>query len=53
MSELYEELYLHLFNAVTDSLEALSERNYGQAEALLKTAQQRAEERYMQGEAPT
>ena len=43
----YKKLYFHLFNAVTDALRALEQQNYGQAAALLATAQQEAEDMYM------
>ncbi len=45
---MYEKMYCHLFNAVTDALEALGQRNYGQAEELLKAAQQASEELYLE-----
>lgn len=45
--KVYEKMYYHLFNAVTDALEALASRNYGQAEELLKVAQQAGEEFYI------
>ena len=38
----------HLFNAMTDALEALAAHNYGQAETLLRQAQLWAEERYLE-----
>ncbi len=40
----YKQVYLHLFNAVTDAIAALQEQNYGQAQQLLIRAQQEAEE---------
>ena len=43
----YKKLYFHLFNAVTDALQAIEQQNYGQAAALLVTAQQETEEMYM------
>lgn len=46
----YKKLYFHLFNAVTDALQAIEQKNYGQAEALLTAAQRDAEEMYMDGE---
>lgn len=46
----YKKLYFHLFNAITDALQAIEQKNYGQAEALLTAAQQDAEEMYMDGE---
>lgn len=48
--KIYEEMYYHLFNAVTDALTSLAERNYGQAESLLKQAQQDVEEIYLNQE---
>lgn len=47
---MYQEMYTHLFNAVTDALAAMEARNYGQAEQLLRQAQLWTEERYLQGE---
>ena len=47
---MYQEMDLHVFNAITDALAALEEQNYGQAALLLRQAQQWAEERYLQGE---
>ena len=47
---MYLAMYLHLFNAVTDSLAAMEEQNCGQARALLIEAQQRCEEIYLDGE---
>ena len=43
----YKKLYFHLFNAVTDAIEAIERQNYGQAAALLIAAQQETEEMYM------
>ena len=43
----YKKMYLALFNAVTDALEALEETNYGQAKDLLRRAQQNTEEWYL------
>lgn len=39
----YQQMYLTLFNAVTDALTALEQRNLGQAAALLRAAQQETE----------
>lgn len=47
---MYKKMYLKLFNYVTDALEALEGRNYGQAEDLLKRGQQEAEELYLEGD---
>ena len=43
----YKKLYFHLFNAVTDALQAMEQQNYGQATQLLIAAQQETEEMYM------
>ena len=42
--ETYKVMYLQLFNAVTDSIEALAAQNFGQAKEILIKAQQDAEE---------
>ena len=44
----YQKLYLGLFNAVTNAIEALEKWNFGEAKQLLKEAQIRAEEQYME-----
>lgn len=49
----YQKLYTLMFNAATDALEELDELNIGQAKMLLKQAQIRAEELYLEeGEEP-
>lgn len=40
---IYREMYIHLFNAITEALEASNARNYGQAEEILIRARQEAE----------
>ena len=45
---MYQELYLHLFNAITDALSRLSAQDTEEAAAILRTAQQEAERRYME-----
>ena len=47
---MYEKMYFALFNAVTDALEAMEARNFGQAKDLFIAAQQRCEELYLDGE---
>lgn len=42
-----ETMYYHLFNAITDALEELAQRNYGRAAELLKAAQRDGEELYL------
>ena len=48
----YKKPYLPLFNAVTDALNALEDRNYGLAADFLRSAQREAEERFIQQEQP-
>ena len=43
----YKKLYFHLFNAVSDALQAIEQQNYWQASAILIAAQQETEEMYM------
>ena len=43
----YKKLYFHLFNAVTDALDAMEQQNFGTAKDLLIRAQQQAEEQYI------
>jgi hypothetical protein len=49
----YQMLYHKLFNACTNAISALEQQNFGQARALLITAQQEAEECYISQENPT
>ena len=44
---MYKKMYLHLFNAVTDSLEDMAHLNYGQAYERLCEAQVECENIYM------
>ena len=46
----YEKLYFQLFAAMADAVEAMEAANYGQAKEILISAQQRAEEQYMDAE---
>ena len=46
----YQKMYVQLFAAVTDALEAMSQQNYGQAADLLRKGQQTAEEIYVSSE---
>lgn len=48
---MYKKMYYQLFNAITDALDALAQKNYGQAEELLKAAQQASEEFYLEPKA--
>ena len=43
----YKRPYLALFNRLTDTLEALEEKDYGKAEFMVRLAQQEAEERFI------
>ena len=43
----YEKLYYLLFNAITDALEQMDAQNYGEAKKTLISAQQKAEEIYI------
>lgn len=43
----YKMLYLKLFNAITDALEAMESQNFGQAKELLRQSQIDAEEAYL------
>lgn len=52
-AHVYQKMYTYLFNAVTDSLEAMDAQNFGQARELLIEAQQRCEEIYMDAEEKT
>lgn len=48
--ENYQEMYFHLFNAVTDALEQLDQHNYGIAAEKLKAAQLQGEDSYIRAE---
>jgi len=45
---MYQKMYLHLFNAVTDALRALDEDRPEHAKVLLIEAQQAAESLYIE-----
>ena len=45
-----EALYHLLFNAITDALSAMEQWNYGTAKTILLSAQQRAENGYLERE---
>ena len=49
-AKLYKTMYLHLFNAATDALEALDAGAVGKAKRLLIRAQQACEEIYISDE---
>lgn len=46
----YKKMYLHLFNHVSDALEALEQQNFDQAKEILIAAQQQAEDEYVESE---
>ena len=48
----YQKLYTLLFNACTDAVEAIERMDFGTAKAILISAQQQAEERYIASEVP-
>lgn len=45
----YKKMYFGLFNAVSDAIVEIEERNYGAAKKLLVQAQRTAEEQYLSG----
>ena len=47
----FQKSYLILFNACTDALRALEERNYGKARQLLIEGQQQAEGAFLEEQA--
>lgn len=44
----FKALYFHLFGVMADAAEELEKENIGNAKALLVTAMQEAEERYIE-----
>lgn len=46
----YKDLYLKLFSAAVDAVEAMDAMNFGQAREILIAAQQAAKEQYMNAE---
>lgn len=44
---MYQKMYYLLFNAITNAIEEIRNRNYGNAETALVKAQQAAEELYL------
>ena len=47
---MYEKMYFTLFNAITDALELLRQREWAEAARLLERAQGQTEELFMEGE---
>lgn len=48
--EIYKEMYLKLFNAVTDSVAEIENKNYIRAKFLLEKAQAECEEMFVEAE---
>ena len=48
--DIYKEMYLKLFNAVTDSIKEIEKHNYMRAKFLLEVAQAECEEIYIEDE---
>ncbi len=44
----YKKMYFHLFIAITDALEKLQEKDYGQVRSILIKAQQWGETMYIE-----
>ena len=44
----YKKMYLQLFSAITNALEAIASENYGIAKEILISAQQQSEEIYIE-----
>lgn len=42
-----QKMYVYLFNQITDALQAMDKQNYGNAKDILKIAQQRTEEMFI------
>ena len=49
--ENYQKMYTLLFNAITDAIDQIEQRNYGSAKDLLILAQQKAEACYIEEDA--
>ena len=47
MSVSYKEMYLKLFNSITDALNQPEQQNYGSAKDILISAQQTTEDMYI------
>ena len=48
----YQKLYTTLFNACTDAITAMDRMDFGTAKGVLVSAQQQAEELYLEAEEP-
>lgn len=49
---IFKKMYFTLFNQITDAMEALESKNYGQAVEILRRAQQQAEEQFISQDEP-
>ena len=45
--KMFKEMYLHLFNAISDAVDELVKQNYGNATKILKEAQWKCEDMYI------
>ena len=50
MENLYKKLYYCVFNGITDAMEELENQNFGAAKEILRNAQLKAEEIYLEEE---
>ena len=48
--DIYKKLYYMMFNEITDALEELENQNFGVAKGILRNAQLKAEELYLEQE---
>ena len=48
--DIYKQMYLHLFNSVTNALEHIEAQNFGLAKEALIAAQQKCEEMFLESE---
>ena len=47
---IYKKMYYLLFNAMSDACQSIEEQNYGKAKDILRNAQLKAEELYLEQE---
>lgn len=45
----YKEMYIELFNSITNAIDALEENKFADAKEILVAAQQQTEEMYISG----
>ncbi len=46
----FKSMYFHLFNHVSDAIDAIEQQNFGQAKEILIAAQQQAEDEYVESD---